>query len=169
MAGKHAKTLTKQQLTAALRRALLAVARLLITRRQCSPPLRIPAPLGRVPICPLRRALFPADPCLRHGDKPAGRCAAPPGPFSLSHRSARRQPTMIKEVRFAPDSALEGDGFEPSVPRRGQHFSRPPRNPARTNWPESQNRILTMDKGRFIVRRARLAPAMISTPGHRAS
>ena len=27
--------------------------------------------------------------------------------FSLSHRSARRQPTMIKEVRFAPDSPLE--------------------------------------------------------------
>jgi len=25
---------------------------------------------------------------------------------------------MIKEVRFAPDSALEGDGFEPLVPRR---------------------------------------------------
>jgi hypothetical protein len=28
---------------------------------------------------------------------------------------------------------------------------------------------LTIDKGRFTVRRARLAPAMISTPGHRAS
>src|SRR5580692_9502964 len=37
--------------------------------------------------------------------------------FSLSHRSARRQPTMIKEVRFAPDSALEGSGFELPVPR----------------------------------------------------
>ena len=56
------------------------------------------------------------------------------------------------------DSLLEGAGFEPSVPRRGQHFSRSPRNPARTNWPDSQNRILTMDKGRFIVRRAGLAP-----------
>ena len=33
----------------------------------------------------------------------------------------------------------------------------------------SQSRILTIDKGRFTVRRARLAPAMISTPGHRAS
>src|SRR5215469_16238700 len=32
-----------------------------------------------------------------------------------------------------------------------------------------QSRILTIDKGRFTVRRARLAPAMISTPGHRAS
>ena len=48
-------------------------------------------------------------------------------------------------------------------------FSRPPRNPATTNRPGSQNRILTIDKGRFTVRRARLAPAMISTPGHRAS
>jgi hypothetical protein len=28
---------------------------------------------------------------------------------------------------------------------------------------------LTIEKGRFTLRRARLAPAMISTPGHRAS
>jgi hypothetical protein len=41
--------------------------------------------------------------------------------------------------------------------------------PATTNRPRSQNRILTIDEGRFIVRRARLAPAMISTPGHWAS
>jgi predicted RNase H-like HicB family nuclease len=33
----------------------------------------------------------------------------------------------------------------------------------------NQNRILTMDEGRFTVRQARLAPEMISTPGHRAS
>ena len=26
-------------------------------------------------------------------------------------------PTMIEEIRFAGDSPLEGDGFEPSVPR----------------------------------------------------
>ena len=32
----------------------------------------------------------------------------------------------MARLRFAPDSPLEGDGFEPSVPRRGQHFSRPP-------------------------------------------
>jgi hypothetical protein len=32
-----------------------------------------------------------------------------------------------------------------------------------------QNRILTIDKRRFTVRRARLASAMISTPGQRAS
>ena len=29
--------------------------------------------------------------------------------------------------------------------------------------------VLTIEKGRFTLRRARLAPAMISTPGHRAS
>ena len=42
-------------------------------------------------------------------------------------------------------------------------FSRPPRNPATTNRPGRPNRVLTIDKGRFTVRRARLAPAMIST------
>jgi hypothetical protein len=30
---------------------------------------------------------------------------------------------MIKEVRFAPDSALEGDGLEPSPPRLDSRFS----------------------------------------------
>ena len=30
--------------------------------------------------------------------------------------------------RFVHDSPLEGEGFEPSVPRRGQHFSRLPRS-----------------------------------------
>ena len=39
---------------------------------------------------------------------------------------------MIQEIEFAPDSPLEGDGFEPSVPRkRGDFFGRPrsiPRN-----------------------------------------
>jgi hypothetical protein len=76
---------------------------------------------------------------------------------------------LIEEVRFAFDSLVEGAGFEPSVPRRGQHFSETPRNPARTNRPGSENRILTIDKGKFTMRRARLAPAMISTPGHWAS
>ena len=33
----------------------------------------------------------------------------------------------------------------------------------------ARTRILTIDMGRFTVRRASLAPAMISTPGHRAS
>jgi hypothetical protein len=32
----------------------------------------------------------------------------------------RAYPNMIEEVRFAPDSALEGAGFEPSVPGRLQ-------------------------------------------------
>ena len=33
----------------------------------------------------------------------------------------------------------------------------------------SHSRVLTTDNGRFTVRRARLAPAMISTAGHRPS
>ena len=74
----------------------------------------------------------------------------------------------MRDREFA-DSLLEGAGFEPSVPRRDNIFRRPPQKPATTNRPDSQNRILTIDKGRFIVRQARLAPAMISTPGHRAS
>jgi len=56
---------------------------------------------------------------------------------------------ILQEIGFALDSLLEGDGFEPSVPRRGQHFSRPPRNPRLRNRPGCQNRILTIDKGRF--------------------
>ena len=54
-------------------------------------------------------------------------------------------------------------------PRKGQHFFETAADLATTNRPGGQSRILTIDKGRFIVRRARLAPAMISTPGHRAS
>ena len=33
----------------------------------------------------------------------------------------RAYPNMIEEVRFAPDSALEGAGFEPSVPHTKSH------------------------------------------------
>jgi DNA-binding MarR family transcriptional regulator len=67
------------------------------------------------------------------------------------------------------DSLLEGEAFETSVPVRDSIFSRTAAEPGETNRPGSQSRILTIDKGRFTVRRARLAPAMISTPGHRAS
>src|SRR5580704_3524588 len=54
-------------------------------------------------------------------------------------------------------------------PRKGQHFFETAADLATTNRPGSHSRILTIDKGRFTVRQARLAPAMISTPGHRAS
>jgi hypothetical protein len=91
------------------------------------------------------------------------------GRSTASPDTHARRERLQDEVRFARDSPLEGDGFEPSVPRGGQHFSRPPRNPATTRRPLSRNWILTMDKGRFTVRRARLAPAMISTLGQRAS
>ena len=49
------------------------------------------------------------------------------------------------------DWPLEEAGFEPSVRHGGRHFSRPP-NPATRNRHGSQNRILTIDKSRFIVR-----------------
>src|ERR1700719_3462096 len=51
----------------------------------------------------------------------------------------------------------------------GQHFFETAADLATTTRPGSQSRILTIDEGRFTVRRARLAPAMISTPGLRAS
>jgi hypothetical protein len=46
----------------------------------------------------------------------------------------RRSPKLARQNfrrsnrarQVCKDSPLEGDGFEPSVPRRGQHFSRPP-------------------------------------------
>ena len=95
------------------------------------------------------------------------------GAFSLrppSHRGLRRVLPVDSGVRrFAIDSPLEGDGFEPLLPPVGMPFFGTPRNPATTNWPGCLNRILTIDKGGFTVRRARLAPEMISTPGHRAS
>ena len=56
--------------------------------------------------------------------------------------------SLIEAVRFASDSPLEGDGFEPSVPPVGTSFFETRRNPPTTG---SQNRILTVDKGRFTV------------------
>ena len=41
--------------------------------------------------------------------------------------------------------------------------------PGPASRPGSQSRILTTNNAKVIVRRARLAPAMISTPGHRIS
>ena len=37
---------------------------------------------------------------------------------------------ILQEIGFALDSLLEGDGFEPSVPRRGQHFFETTAEPA---------------------------------------
>ena len=67
-----------------------------------------------------------------------------------------------------PDSPPEGR-IRTLGPRKGQHFFETAAEPGETNRRGSQSRILTIDKGRFTVRRARLAPAMISTPGLRAS
>jgi hypothetical protein len=45
------------------------------------------------------------------------RCSRP-GMTSLFAQSLRFQLNQREEDRFAPDSSLEGDGFEPSVPRK---------------------------------------------------
>ena len=58
---------------------------------------------------------------------------------------------------------------KPRSPGRAQHFLTPPRDAATTNRPGSQNRVFTIAKGRFTVRRASLSLAMISRPGRRAS
>ena len=76
---------------------------------------------------------------------------------------------MLARNRKFEDSPLEGNGFELPVPgfkssiflHRSGAWSR--------NGAPSHSRVLTTNNGRFTVRRARLAPAMISTPGHRAS
>src|SRR6266446_8130402 len=47
----------------------------------------------------------------------SSRGAAGPG-VGEPRRSSMELPP---KVRFAPDSPLEGDGFEPSVPREGNH------------------------------------------------
>jgi hypothetical protein len=39
-------------------------------------------------------------------------------PKAMSWADERSAATMIQEIEFAPDSPLEGDGFEPSVPRK---------------------------------------------------
>jgi hypothetical protein len=50
-----------------------------------------------------------------------------PARFRCSAKSASgRAARMIEEVRFALDSLLEGDGFEPSVPRQKDRFFETP-------------------------------------------
>ena len=58
-------------------------------------------------------------------------------------------------------SPLEEQDSNHRSPRKGPFF-RDATGLATTNQPGSQSRILAIDKGRFTVRRARLAPAMIS-------
>jgi CBS-domain-containing membrane protein len=47
-----------------------------------------------------------------------------PGIGNLRQRLLKLGECDGREVKFAADSLLEGDGFEPSVPRQEQHFSR---------------------------------------------
>src|SRR5215472_6944940 len=76
--------------------------------------------------------------------------------------------TRERNRKFA-DSPVEGNGFElPVLGFRSSIFYTAPETWSRKG-PRSASRVLTTDNGRFTVHRARLAPAMISTPGHRAS
>jgi len=98
----------------------------------------------------------------------AVRCAA-----EVQRGMLDREPDLHDEqrIRFrigAHDSSLERDGFELPVPGFKSHLLRRSGAWSRKG-PGSHSRVLTTDNGRFTVRRARLAPAMISTPGHRAS
>ena len=73
---------------------------------------------------------------------------------------------MIEEVRFAETSLLEGEGFEPSAPPGEGIFETAPEpgdeKPARQPEWDFDDR-----HGQVYRALARLALAMISTPGHR--
>jgi hypothetical protein len=88
--------------------------------------------------------------CVRCQRRPKGSLLALPASdpnrsFTLNHREQEeclRGSTLIEEVRFAGDSPVEGDGFEPSVPRQKDNaFSRLPR-PIRQFSFREQNRFL---------------------------
>jgi hypothetical protein len=65
----------------------------------------------------------------------------PPGNRSRLERGRQRFVeivdfgALIEEVRFAVDSPLEGEGFEPSVPRKRERFSRLLPACVRRPWP----------------------------------
>jgi hypothetical protein len=111
--------------------------------------------------------------CQRKG--PSGAGLSPARPL-LSSPCRCRLPQKRGALRLQPWSSVQRQtprwrkpDSNPRSPRKGQHFFETAADLATTNRPGSQSRILTIDKGRFTVRRARLAPAMISTPGLRAS
>src|SRR4030081_2838969 len=57
-------------------------------------------------------------------------------PRSPARETTLRDCLLIEEVRFALDSPLEGDGFEPSVPRQKDNtFETYPRAVHRTDSP----------------------------------
>src|ERR1700749_2575807 len=72
----------------------------------------------------------------------------------------RGSPHTALEFTAETDSALEEASFELPVPLSGQHSFRRLATP-RDQPAAGQKRILTNDRDRFTVRRARLAPAMI--------
>ena len=89
----------------------------------------------------------------RNGNRPWSQSATP-APTPRQNRKGR--PTWCWSTLSALSRFVERMHFEQAEigARNGQ---------------ENRNRTLTTDPGRFNVPRARLAPAMISTPGHWAS
>jgi hypothetical protein len=78
---------------------------------------------------------------------------------------SRQRGSMGNPCRKFADSPLEGTGFELVAGFEGNVFM-----PLRSRkLAREQRPVLTTDNGGFTVGQARLAPAMISTPGHRAS
>src|SRR5580704_9465735 len=98
-------------------------------------------------------AYRPGQRARRQGDRRLGRrrCLRP------RWRLIARIIHAGSEAKFAVDSLLEGGGFEPSVPVEDSIFSRPPRKPATKKPAGSQNRVLTITRAGFTVRRAGLA------------
>ena len=88
----------------------------------------------------------------------------------MAHRREGIVGALIEEVRFAVDSPLEGAvsselgtrrwrevDLNPRSPVEDSTFSRPPGNRRLRNRPGSQNRVLTITRAGFTVRRAGLA------------
>ena len=89
-------------------------------------------------------------------------------------RAEEREPRARRSRLAKPDAAERRTlrWREMDSNRRspvGTFFQRPSQNPATTNQPNSQNRILTIDKASFVAQRPRLdlVAACGGTPNHR--
>src|SRR6516162_4972462 len=111
-----------------------------------------------------------ADQWLERGDRADGSDTAdlePADPRGRRIRHARlhqRRPAGRRTAARQPDGRElllwhHPDGASRALPRGWR--------PAGTDLPGSQNRILTIEEGRFTICRVGLAPPRISTPGHR--
>src|ERR1700731_4444972 len=92
-------------------------------------------------------------------------------PPSFSHSPAIRWPrpmsgyeAMIREVRFAEDSPLEGNGFEPSVP--GTKVARPTAEPNRGQTARIEQCLRRSNRPREIGRSRRAIQRLAQAPAH---